>query len=406
MFDIIIIGAGASGLFCSNFIESNNSIILEKNSFAGKKLNITGKGRCNITNTSNSDIFHINIFSGSKFLYSSLNEFSNLDTINYFNKIGVSTKVERGNRVFPSSDKAKDVTEALLKNIKTKIKYNINIEQIKYDENVFTVKTKNEEFKSKILILATGGVSYPATGSDGNIHDTLINNLDISLSKLKPALCGLNTKIETKNLSGLTLKNVNVSLKRNKKVIKSEFGELLFTHFGLSGPTILRLSPFVEPGDKIIIDLKPALDFDMLNKRLLRDINNNPNKNLKNILELLLPKKLIDIVSFISKIDIQKKVSILTKNERESLIIILKNLEFDILSRRGFNESVITDGGVKLNQINPKTMQFKNNSNLFIIGELLDVAANTGGYNLQIAFSTAFKAAKYANLLLKEDKCK
>ena len=393
IYDLIVIGAGASGLLVASMVSENQKVlIIEKNEKPGKKLKITGKGRCNITNSRPINEFFDEVFSNSKFLFSSFYEFTNYDLLDYLKEKGLNTKTERGGRVFPFTDKSTDVIDALYSNSKADFAFNENVLSVSKD-NCFNVETNKGKYKSKKLLIATGGLSYPMTGSTGDGYK-FAESFGHTIISTRPALVGLNVDLnDDKELMGLSLRNVNVGLTSKKRQI-SEFGELLFTHYGLSGPTILTLSSYAQKGDIISIDLKPALDNTKLDNRLLRDFDENINKSFKNSLDKLLPKSMINYIVKRSGIDEDKKVNQITLDERKRLLELIKNLEFKILSRRGFNEAVITDGGINVKEINPKTMESNLVPGLYFSGEIIDVAANTGGYNLQIAFSTAYKAYK------------
>nr|WP_099950887.1 NAD(P)/FAD-dependent oxidoreductase [Ezakiella peruensis] len=393
MYDLIVIGAGASGLLVASMVSENQKIlIIEKNEKPGKKLKITGKGRCNITNSRPINEFFDEVFSNNKFLFSSFYEFTNYDLLDYLKQKGLNTKTERGGRVFPFTDKSTDVINALYKKSKADFAFSENVLSVSKD-NCFNVETNKGKYTSKKLLIATGGLSYPMTGSTGDGYK-FAKSFGHTITSTKPALVGLNVNLDDdKELMGLSLRNVNVSL-YSKNRHMSEFGELLFTHYGISGPTILTLSSYVEEGDMISIDLKPGLDNTKLDNRLLRDFDQNINKSFKNSLDKLLPKSIINYIVKRSGIDEDKKVNQITLNERKRLLELIKNLEFKVLSRRGYNEAVITDGGINVREINPKTMESNLVPGLYFAGEIIDVAANTGGYNLQIAFSTAYKAFK------------
>lgn len=393
IYDLIVIGAGASGLLVASMVSENQKIlIIEKNEKPGKKLKITGKGRCNITNSRPINEFFDEVFSNNKFLFSSFYEFTNYDLLDYLKEKGLNTKTERGGRVFPFTDKSTDVINALYKKSKADFAFSENVLSVSKD-NCFNVETNKGKYTSKKLLIATGGLSYPMTGSTGDGYK-FAKSFGHTITSTKPALVGLNVNLDDdKELMGLSLRNVNVSL-YSKNRHMSEFGELLFTHYGISGPTILTLSSYVEEGDMISIDLKPGLDNTKLDNRLLRDFDQNINKSFKNSLDKLLPKSMINYIVKRSGIDEDKKVNQITLNERKRLLELIKNLEFKVLSRRGYNEAVITDGGINVREINPKTMESNLVPGLYFAGEIIDVAANTGGYNLQIAFSTAYKAFK------------
>ena len=393
IYDLIVIGAGASGLLVASMVSENQKIlIIEKNEKPGKKLKITGKGRCNITNSRPINEFFDEVFSNNKFLFSSFYEFTNYDLLDYLKQKGLNTKTERGGRVFPFTDKSTDVINALYKKSKADFAFSENVLSVSKD-NCFNVETNKGKYTSKKLLIATGGLSYPMTGSTGDGYK-FAKSFGHTITSTKPALVGLNVNLDDdKELMGLSLRNVNVSL-YSKNSHMSEFGELLFTHYGISGPTILTLSSYVEEGDMMSIDLKPGLDNTKLDNRLLRDFDQNINKSFKNSLDKLLPKSMINYIVKRSGIDEDKKVNQITLNERKRLLELIKNLEFKVLSRRGYNEAVITDGGINVREINPKTMESNLVPGLYFAGEIIDVAANTGGYNLQIAFSTAYKAFK------------
>lgn len=396
---IIVIGGGASGLVASYFLKKDNDdvLLIEQNEKLGKKLYITGKGRCNITNDCEVDTFLNNVVSNPKFLLSSIYGFTPQDTMKFFEDLGLSIKVERGNRVFPASDKSSDVIKTLEKALLSKgVKINLNEKVLKIlvkDNKVVGVKTNLSEYFADKVIVATGGISYPSTGSTGDGY-TFAKELGHTVTELKPSLCGFNLKgDEYKNLQGLTLKNVKLSAYDGKKLYYSEQGELLFTHFGISGPLVLTCSALTTRRDlkniKLSIDLKPALSEKELDNRVLRDLTLNINKEFKNSLDALLPKAIIPLVISRSQINPNKKNNSLTSVERENLVKTLKNLTFNLNSLRDFNEAVVTSGGVSCKEINPSTMESKIVSGLYFIGEVLDVDAFTGGFNLQIAFSTA-----------------
>lgn len=394
MYKSIIIGAGAAGLFLASLLNDKEVLVLEKNSFPGKKLNITGKGRCNITNSCDERELIKQIFTNGKFFYSAFRDFTNFDTVRYFNELGVKTKIERGGRIFPISDKARDVTNALYHNNICTFKFNEEVMEIKKESDKFIVKTKNASYESKAVVIATGGISYPTTGSTGDGY-IFLERFGHKIVNPKPALVGVETEFNFKQeCMGISLKNVEVKLIKKNQVYKKEFGEALFTHYGLSGPIILRLSPFVEKGDNLSLDLKPALDHKKLCDRIQRDFDASGSKLLKNSLNHLLLKNLIEPILCISGLDGGKEANKISKEERNALARTIKNMEFTVINRRPLNEAIITDGGVSVKEVNPKTMESKLVDNLFIIGEVLDIAANTGGFNLQIAFSTAYKAYK------------
>lgn len=391
----IIIGAGAAGLFLSALLNNADTLVLEKNQYPGKKLNITGKGRCNITNACSKEDLFEEIFTNQKFLYSAINDFDNNRTVDFFNNRNLKTKVERGGRIFPLSDRARDVTDCLYKNNACTFKFNERVKNIEKSEEKFIILTDDNKYVCNNLVVATGGLSYPTTGSTGDGYKFL-ESFGHTIIEPRPALVGIETDSKYKEVfMGISLKNIEFKLIRNKKEIKSEFGEALFTHYGLSGPTILRLSPFIKKGDILSLDLKPALTDEKLNMRIQRDLDEAGNKMIKNSLNHLLLSNMIAPILELSDIDMEKNSNIINKEERQRLSNIIKNMHFKVVARRPLDEAIITDGGVKVSEINPKNMESKLVDRLFVIGEVLDVAANTGGYNLQIAFSTAYKAYLY-----------
>lgn len=415
---VIVIGGGPAGIMAaiSSAKYGNEVIILEKMNMLGKKLLITGKGRCNITSSLPIDEFIKNIPGNGMFLYSAFNHFDNQDIINILKEEGVEVKIERGNRIFPVSDQAKDVQLALLNTLKklnVKIKTNVKAEHIVVKDGKASAVICNENGEEKKIdadkiIIATGGKSYPATGSTGDGYK-LAEEVGHHITKIKPSLVPLvstqKSKELCKKLQGLSLRNVNIKIKdaTNGKVIYEDFGEMLFTHFGVSGPIILSGSAHLlryknvdellkEGNIKLFIDLKPALSEEKLDDRILRDFSEEKNKAFKNSLERLLPKKMIDVVIELSKIDPNKKVNEVTKKERENLVKILKNFNIDIGGFRPIEEAIVTSGGINIKEINPKTMESKIVEGLFFAGELIDVDAYTGGFNLQIAYSTGYTA--------------
>ncbi len=405
--DIIVIGGGAAGIMAAyGGAESGKDVlIIEKNKMLGRKLRITGKGRCNVTNIAETREMMQFVPKNSKFLYSALKSFSNSDLMNLIESKGVALKVERGGRVFPESDKASDIAEALEKLIKlpnVRVEYCDSVSAfITENGNICGVKTsKGKTHLAKSVILCTGGKSYPLTGSDGFGY-TLAKSVGHSITPVKPALIPLVTKEEwASRLQGLSLKNVSVILRENGKKIFEDFGEMLFTHFGVSGPVILSASCHIEDIDNkeyhIEIDLKPALDSDKLDERILRDFAENSNKNFENSIGGLLPQKLIPVIIELSGIDKYKKVNSVTKDERRKFKNLLKCLKLKVTGFRPIDEAIITDGGICVKEINPSTMESKLVKGLYFAGEVIDVAAYTGGYNLQIAFSTGYLAGKSA----------
>lgn len=438
---VIVIGGGPAGLVSaiSAATENNEVIVLEKMKEPGRKLLITGKGRCNITSSLPMEDFIKNIPGNGKFLYSAFNNFTNEDIIKLLKEQGVNVKIERGQRVFPVSDKAIDVRDALInkaKKLGVKIITNAKVENIitKKNEQVyiannsaenieknieekdtvegveFLLNGKKEYIKCNKVILATGGKSYPGTGSTGDGYE-IAKKLGHTITKIVPSLVPLEAKEDSlevcKKLQGLSLKNVNVKFMdtEKNKVIYEDFGEMLFTHFGLSGPTILsgsahllrykNLEELLKSSKiKIIIDIKPALSIEKLDERILRDFSTEKNKMFKNSLDALLPKKMIDTIIELSNINPNKKVNEITKKERENLVNLLKKFAITIKGFRPIEEAIVTAGGVTIKEINPKTMESKIINGLYFAGEIIDVDAYTGGFNLQIAYSTGYTAGR------------
>ncbi len=399
----IVIGGGPAGMVACGTLakECDKVILIEKNKFLGKKLRITGKGRCNITNNADIEEFINNVPTNPRFLYSAFYSFTNMDIISLLDDLGVKTKVERGERVFPQSDSAKDVADALKKYALSKNVTLINDEVVKLltDNNkIIGVKTTKSIYKADYVILATGGCSYPLTGSDGSGYE-LAKSEGHSIITPKPSLIPIVTNEKwVKDLMGLSLKNIEISVFNSKnKKIYCDFGEMLFTHFGVSGPVILSASAHMKNIDKekytIAIDLKPALDFDKLDKRICRDFEQFKNKHIINALDELLPKALIPLIIRLSNIPEHKEVNSVTKEERHALIDTIKNLRLSVKEFRPIDEAIITSGGIKVSEINPSTMESKIIDNLYFAGEVIDVDAYTGGFNLQIAYSTGYLAA-------------
>lgn len=398
---VFVIGCGPAGMMAALASSSigNEVCIFEKNDIPGKKLLITGKGRCNITNVASIKEFVDNTPRNGKFLYSAFNKFSNTDLINFLNKNGLNTKVERGGRVFPASDKSNDVLNFFIKMLRqnnVNIYYNSRVTEILSDgKNVIGIVVNGEKKYCDSIILSTGGLSYPLTGSTGDGYD-LAKKLGHTIIELKPSLVPLVTEEDVSSMMGLSLKNINAGAYINNKLIKEEFGEMMFTHFGISGPVILTLSSFIKDYiDKSIIikiDLKPALSFEKLDDRMLRDFTKYSKKEFKNSLNDLLPQSMIPHIIKMSGISPDKKTSEVTKSERNNLIRLLKEFTLHIRSTRPIKEAIITSGGVSTKEINPKTMESKLIKGLFFSGEIIDVDALTGGFNLQIAFSTGYLA--------------
>lgn len=400
---VIVIGAGAAGMMAaySSALCGNKVTVFERNEKAGKKLFITGKGRCNITNDSDVETILNNIITNRKFMYSAIYSFSNEDVKAFFEENGLHLKVERGNRIFPVSDKSSDVINTLkkaLRNENVEIEYNILVKDLVVEDNTVkgvVLKDGRKVYADKV-IMATGGMSYPVTGSDGKGFD-ILRKYGHTITDLSPALVPMNVKEEfAKELQGLSLKNVDISFYRNevdKKPVYEEFGEMLFTHFGISGPIVLSGSSiagkYLKEGNLIArIDLKPALSKEQLDDRILREFTNGINKDIVNVMDNLLPKKLIPVMLDYCEIESHKKVNSISKEERNRMVEAFKGLKLTITSLRSFNEAIITQGGIKVKEVDPGTMESKIISNLYLAGEMLDVDALTGGYNLQIAWST------------------
>ena len=400
---VIVIGAGAAGMMAaySSTLCGNKVTVFERNEKAGKKLFITGKGRCNITNDSDVETILNNIITNRKFMYSAIYSFSNEDVKAFFEENGLHLKVERGNRIFPVSDKSSDVINTLkkvLRNENVEVEYNTLVKDLIVEDN--TVKGVILEEGRKVyadkVIMATGGMSYPVTGSDGKGFD-ILRKYGHTITDLSPALVPMNVKQEfAKELQGLSLKNVTIAFYRkegDKKPVYEEFGEMLFTHFGISGPIVLSgssvVGKYLKEGNLIAkIDLKPALSKEQLDDRILREFTNGINKDIVNVMDNLLPKKLIPVMLDYCEIEPHKKVNSISKEERNQMVEAFKGLKLTVTSLRGFNEAIITQGGVKVKEVDPGTMESKIISNLYLAGEMLDVDALTGGYNLQIAWST------------------
>ena len=447
MSKIIVIGGGAAGMMAayaaanvareramngSSFAQENTQIILyEKNEKLGKKVFITGKGRCNVTNACDVEELFQNVINNEKFMYSSFYTFDNRMVMNFFEKAGCPLKIERGERVFPVSDHSSDVIAAMTRKLKeagVQIHLNTTVEKLLWDsteqdavlgqEEMLQGKKKKEKQKNcgKItgvllkdgnkvfadaVIVATGGISYPLTGSTGDGY-RFAEETGHKLKEPVPALVPLVVKEPwCKELQGLSLKNVSVVLKQGKKELYSGFGEMLFTHFGVSGPLILSASSFYakqakEKQAELFIDLKPALSEEQLDKRILRDFEDNKNKQFKNAVGGLFPAKLIPVMIELSGIHPDKKVNEISKEERKQFVTLIKNLPLTVTDTRDIKEAIITMGGVSVKDVNPSTMESKKIRGLYFAGEVLDVDALTGGFNLQIAWSTGYLAGNCA----------
>ena len=410
---VVVIGGGPAGMLAAiSAAKSGNSVtLLEKNNILGKKILITGKGRCNITSSLDISDFINNIPGNGRFLYSAFENFTNEDIIDLLKSEGVKVKEERGNRIFPVSDKAEDVRAALERVVKksgVQVKLNSKVDKIEVEENrVKRVICDNEKYDADKVILATGGRSYPLTGSNGEGYE-IAEKVGHTIKPVRGSLVPLLADKEVcSRMQGLSLRNVGITmvdLEKDKKIY-SDFGEMLFTHFGVSGPTILSGSAHLlrykdvdkKIADKKVvlkIDLKPALSMEQLDARILRDFTEVKNKQFKNSLDKLLPKKMIDVVIDESKINPDKHVNEITREERLNLVKLLKNFEVRIDGFRPVDEAIVTAGGINVKEINPKTMESKIISGLYFAGEIIDVDAYTGGFNLQIAYSTGFTAGQ------------
>ena len=409
---VVVIGGGPAGMMAAITSAENGDevLIIEKMPSFGKKLLITGKGRCNITSSLYMSEFIKNTPGNGKFLYSAFQNFTNTDIIEFLKKQGLEVKEERGNRIFPVTDKSIDVLKCFTKRIEElniKYKLNTSVEKILVQNNqISAVRTESEMIKADKVILATGGKSYPLTGSTGDGYE-IAKALGHTITPIKPSLVPLEVyeKEECKKLQGLSLKNVGIKIldTEKKKMIYEDFGEMIFTHFGISGPTILSGSAHLvryKDIDNLLknkyitvsIDLKPALTIEQLDDRILRDFKEVKNKQFKHALDKLLPQKFIPLIIELSKIDENKRVNEITKEERQTIIQLLKNFTITVKQFRPVEEAIITCGGVDTKEINPKTMESKIIKGLYFAGEIIDVDAYTGGFNLQIAYSTGYTA--------------
>ena len=399
---VIVVGGGPAGMCAAISAKKSgyDVILLEKTSRLGKKLSITGKGRCNITSSLDMSEFIQNIPGNGRFLYSAFQNFTNKDILNLIN---IPTKNERGNRVFPVSDRAEDVVEALKRKLDgVNIEYNTKVEKILVKDNqVYGVKAKNKIYEADKVIIATGGLSYPMTGSTGDGYE-MAKQVSHTVTELKPSLVAMTTEGESleecQMLQGLTLKNVAIKVFENNKKVYDDFGEMLFTHFGISGPIVLSASAHLvrtKMKNAIFeIDLKPGLTEEKLQERILRDFDKYKNKEIRNGLNDLLPKAMIPVIIEKSSIDENKKINEIKKEERNKLIENIKHFKIQITGFRPIKEAIVTAGGINVKEINPKTMQSKIVKGLYFAVEIIDVDAYTGGFNLQIAYSTGFTAGK------------
>ncbi len=397
---IAVIGGGPAGAMAAGQAAAGGAdvILIEKNARIGRKLMITGKGRCNLTNACDMDELMRNIPVNGRFLYSCLNRFSNYDLIDFFEARGVPTKIERGNRVFPKSDKSMDIIDTLdrfLRENSVRRKKGVAKEILTADGAVSGVLLHSgEKVLADAVVLATGGASYPITGSTGDGYK-IAADLGHTITKLSPSLVPLVCVGNIcSRLAGLSLKNIGFRMVLGEDTVYSDFGEMIFTHYGISGPVVLSASAHMKGEGKhfAVIDLKPALSFETLDKRLLRDFEKYSRRDFINSLDDLLPKTLVPVICEISGIDLRKKVHEITREERHALCTLLKGFTLQIYGMRPIEEAVITSGGVAVDEINPKTMESKIVKNLYFAGEIIDVDAYTGGFNLQIAFSTGYAA--------------
>lgn len=398
MSKVVVIGAGPAGMMAAITTSKNDNevILIDGNDRLGKKLFITGKGRCNVTNSKDISEFFDFIPGNPYFLYSSLYTFTNEDTMNFFENEGIKLKVERGGRVFPNSDKSSDIIKGLsnvINRSNIKVMLNSKVTGIIKDENkIIGVKIDNNIIKGDHFIIATGGASYPLTGSRGE-GQKFAKELGHNIIELKPSLVPIEIKENlVKELMGLSLRNIELTIYEGKKKVFKDFGEMIFTHFGISGPLVLSGSRFIKNNKDytVSIDLKPALDVKELDLRIQKDFKKYINKDFKNSLDDLLPKKLIPIIIKRSMIKEDKKVNEITKEERKRLISLIKEFTLSVKGLRPIEEAIVTAGGIDTKEIDPSTMKSKIISNLSFAGEVIDVDAFTGGYNVQIALSTGY----------------
>ena len=407
--DIIVVGAGAAGMMAA--IEAAEKgrkvLLLERNEKAGKKIFITGKGRCNVTNACDTSELFSNIISNEKFLYSAIYQFNNYQVMDFFQNAGCALKIERGNRVFPISDHSSDVIKVLVEKMKSldvQIRYHCMVKDLIIEDTKIirgVVLENGEKIQGKKVILCTGGLSYAPTGSDGKMLKVLEKH-GHKIVEPKPSLVPFEIKGDLgSRLQGLSLKNVALTVIGGNKTLYRGMGEMLFTHYGISGPLVLSASSYYAKkayGKEVtaILDLKPGLQEEQLDKRILRDFEENLNRQFKNSLDKLLPTKLIPVIIDYSKIDPEKKVNEITKEERKFLVYLLKHLEMCVTGTRSFREAIITQGGVTVKEVNPSTMESKIIKGLYLAGEMLDIDALTGGYNIQLAWSTGHLAGESA----------
>ena len=404
MSNVIVVGGGAAGMMAAVFAARNgqNVQLLEKNEKLGKKLFITGKGRCNITNAADIEDLFTAVISNPKFLYSGFYSFTNQQVIDFFEELGVKTKIERGERVFPVSDHSSDVIAAFsreLKSLGVSVSLHTEVRELlcEQDKVCGVLLTNGKKMKADAVIVATGGISYPSTGSTGDGY-RFARETGHRVTELLPSLVPMEVRQwYAKELQGLSLRNIEIRITDGKKKLYEEFGEMLFTHYGVTGPVILSASSVVGKTLRkkeltLHIDLKPALSEEQLDKRILREFDANHNKQYKNSIDSLFPAKLKPVMIELSEIEPEKKVNEITKEERQRLVHLIKDFTMTLTGLRGYNEAIITKGGVSVKEIDPGTMESKKMKGLYFAGEVLDLDAVTGGYNLQIAWSTGYLA--------------
>lgn len=404
MSNVIVVGGGAAGMMAAVFAARNgqNVQLLEKNEKLGKKLFITGKGRCNITNAADIEDLFTAVISNPKFLYSGFYSFTNQQVIDFFEELGVKTKIERGERVFPVSDHSSDVIAAFSRELKllgVSVSLHTEVRELlcEQDKVCGVLLTNGKKMKADAVIVATGGISYPSTGSTGDGY-RFAKETGHRVTELLPSLVPMEVRQwYAKELQGLSLRNIEICITDGKKKLYEEFGEMLFTHYGVTGPVILSASSVVGKTLRkkeltLHIDLKPALSEEQLDKRILREFDANHNKQYKNSIDSLFPAKLKPVMIELSEIEPEKKVNEITKEERQRLVHLIKDFTMTLTGLRSYNEAIITKGGISVKEIDPGTMESKKMKGLYFAGEVLDLDAVTGGYNLQIAWSTGYLA--------------
>lgn len=404
MSNVIVVGGGAAGMMAAVFAARNgqNVQLFEKNEKLGKKLFITGKGRCNITNAADIEDLFTAVISNPKFLYSGFYSFTNQQVIDFFEELGVKTKIERGERVFPVSDHSSDVIAAFSRELKllgVSVSLHTEVRELlcEQDKVCGVLLTNGKKMKADAVIVATGGISYPSTGSTGDGY-RFAKETGHRVTELLPSLVPMEVRQwYAKELQGLSLRNIEIRITDGKKKLYEEFGEMLFTHYGVTGPVILSASSVVGKTLRkkeltLHIDLKPALSEEQLDKRILREFDANHNKQYKNSIDSLFPAKLKPVMIELSEIEPEKKVNEITKEERQRLVHLIKDFTMTLTGLRSYNEAIITKGGVSVKEIDPGTMESKKMKGLYFAGEVLDLDAMTGGYNLQIAWSTGYLA--------------